>query len=269
VAFAAFAAAESVHGSGFLAAFAAGLTISALDVELCDCFLEYGETTAEMALMFAFVLFGHSLIWTGLAIIRPETLLFTLGVFCARPVAFIPALLPTNLRWKDRLLIAWFGPRALSSLLLVLLPVIAGVPGSESLVPICCLVVLFSVLLHGLSPNLLFRNAPGREIPTGPTPGPKLLVREEGTTSGALVPVDEDVPEGQPQTESEYISITEVTDLQSRSQPVLIIDARSERTYNDRTEEIPGAIRLHPDSAVQMARDRGIPKTAVLAVLCA
>ncbi|MGH9696155.1 MAG: cation:proton antiporter, partial [Bryobacteraceae bacterium] len=60
VAFAAFAAAESVHGSGFLAAFAAGLTISAVDVELCDCFLEYGETTAEMALMFTFVLFGMS-----------------------------------------------------------------------------------------------------------------------------------------------------------------------------------------------------------------
>jgi hypothetical protein len=30
------------------------------DVELCDCFLEYGETTAEMALLFTFVLFGTS-----------------------------------------------------------------------------------------------------------------------------------------------------------------------------------------------------------------
>ncbi|MCU1273851.1 MAG: hypothetical protein JWO48_1282 [Bryobacterales bacterium] len=269
VAFAAFAAAESVHGSGFLAAFAAGLTISELEVELCDCFLEYGETTAEMALMFAFVLFGTSLVWTGLSIIRPETLLFTIAVFCARPAAFIPALLPTDLRWKDRLLIAWFGPRALSSLLLVLLPVIAGVPGSESLVPVCCLVVLFSVLLHGLSPNLLFRNGRGREIPARPTPAPNLPVPEEGTTSDALVRVNEHVPDGQPQKDSEYISITEVTDLQSRSQPLLIIDARSERTYDDRTEDIPGAIRLHPDSAVQMARDRGIPKTAVLAVLCA
>ena len=45
---------------------AAGLTIAALDVELCDCFLEYGQTTAEMALLFAFVLFGSSLIWSGL-----------------------------------------------------------------------------------------------------------------------------------------------------------------------------------------------------------
>src|ERR1044072_6207349 len=42
VAFSAYAAAEAVHGSGFLAAFAAGLTIAALDVELCDCFIEYG-----------------------------------------------------------------------------------------------------------------------------------------------------------------------------------------------------------------------------------
>src|SRR5262247_1555348 len=69
VAFTAFAAAEAVHGSGFLAAFAAGLTITALDVDLCDCFLEYGETTAEMALLLTFVLLGGSLIWTGIEVI--------------------------------------------------------------------------------------------------------------------------------------------------------------------------------------------------------
>ena len=69
IAFAAYAAAEAVHGSGFLAAFAAGLTIAALDVELCDCFLEYGQTTAEMALLFTFVLFGTSLIWSGFTVL--------------------------------------------------------------------------------------------------------------------------------------------------------------------------------------------------------
>src|ERR1051325_3426226 len=54
VAFTAYAAAEAVHGSGFLAAFAAGITIAALDVELCDCFIEYGGVTAEMLLLFTF-----------------------------------------------------------------------------------------------------------------------------------------------------------------------------------------------------------------------
>ena len=114
VAFAAFAVAESVHGSGFLAAFAAGLTISALDVELCDCFLEYGETTAEMALLFTFVLFGASLIWEGLAILTPLTLLFALLVILARVAAFVPALAFTRLTRKEKLLISWFGPRGLA-----------------------------------------------------------------------------------------------------------------------------------------------------------
>ena len=65
VAFTAYAAAEAVGGSGFLAAFAAGLVIAALDVELCDCFLDYGEASAEMFLLLTFVAFGAGLIWTG------------------------------------------------------------------------------------------------------------------------------------------------------------------------------------------------------------
>ena len=155
VAFAAFAAAEAVHGSGFLAAFAAGLTISALDVELCDCFLEYGQTTAEMALLFTFVLFGTSVVWTAFSILTPVTLLFAALVFLARPAALIPALLPARTTWRSRALIAWFGPRGLSSLLLVLLAVFGGVDGALPLVAISSLVVLCSVVIHGFSPLLL------------------------------------------------------------------------------------------------------------------
>ncbi len=76
VAFTAYAAAEAVGGSGFLAAFAAGLTVAALDVELCDCFLDYGEASAEMFLLLTFVAFGASLIWTGLEVASLPTLLF-------------------------------------------------------------------------------------------------------------------------------------------------------------------------------------------------
>ena len=79
VAFTAFAAAEAVHGSGFLAAFAAGLTIAALDVELCDCFIEYGGVTAEMLLLFTFVIFGSSLIWSGFSGLDTRTLIFAAG----------------------------------------------------------------------------------------------------------------------------------------------------------------------------------------------
>lgn len=281
VAFAAFAAAESVHGSGFLAAFAAGLTISAIDVELCDCFLEYGETTAEMALMFTFVLFGMSVIWKGLGIIGIGTLLFVGGVFLARPVAFIPALLPARVSWKDRALISWFGPRGLSSLLLVLLPVFAGSPQSEFLVTACCLVVLFSVLLHGLSPGLLIKPPrdpkPPRKVES-PEAAPPIVALEreqmetipgDGGPHESCAHSCSIAPPIQELTNPEFISIPEVRALLARPDQVVIVDARTERTYNDSDESIPGSVRVSPEQSVRAATQLGIPKGAVLAVLCA
>jgi len=159
VAFTAFAAAEAVHGSGFLAAFAAGVTIAAFDVELCDCFIEYGGVTAEMLLLFTFVLLGSYVIWTGFTVINGATLLFTAIAVLIRTPVYLLSLIRSSVDMRGHLLIAWFGPRGLSSLLLVLLPVFAGLPGGERLFAICSLVVLVSVVLHGGAPMLLAQAA--------------------------------------------------------------------------------------------------------------
>ena len=70
-------------------------------------------------------------------------------------------------------------------------------------------------------------------------------------------------------SDPEYISIAEVKALQAHPGQVVIVDARSERTYNESDQAIPGAIRLPPDQSVRTAAQLGIPKKAVLAVLCA
>src|SRR5205814_5719940 len=119
VAFTAFAAAEAVGGSGFLAAFSAGVVIAALDVELCDCFLDYGEATAEMFLLLTFVAFGASLIWIGLTAIDGRTLLFALLALIMRTAVLLPGLQRAGISDASRRLIAWLGPRRLSTLLLV------------------------------------------------------------------------------------------------------------------------------------------------------
>lgn len=164
IGFTAYAAAEAVHGSGFLAAFAAGMTIAALDVELCDCFVEYGAVTAEMLLLFTFVLLGGSLIWSGVMVISGATLLFAAITVLSRTPIYLLSMLGSGVDTRGRLLIAWFGPRGLSSLLLILLPVFAGLPGSEQLFAVCSLVVLVSIVLHGGSPMLLARAARRRAI---------------------------------------------------------------------------------------------------------
>src|SRR5437763_7266109 len=147
VAFSAYAAAEGVGGSGFLAAFTAGLMIASLDVELCDCFLDYGEASAEMFLLLTFVAFGAGLIWTGFRVAGDwRVLLVAVIALGGRTVVLLPVLLRSGVEARDRRLIAMFGPRGLSSLLLVLLPVFAGIPGAERLFEITSLVVLLSVV---------------------------------------------------------------------------------------------------------------------------
>src|SRR5215217_86533 len=172
VAFTAFAAAEAVHGSGFLAAFAAGLTIAALDVELCDCFIEYGGVTAEMLLLFTFVIFGASLIWTGFTGLDSRTIIFAVFATFIRIPIYLLTLIGSHVDRRGRLLIAWFGPSGLSSLLLVLLPVFAGVPGSDRLFRVSALIVMISIVLHGASPMLLTRFGHKAEPKEPPLPPP-------------------------------------------------------------------------------------------------
>jgi NhaP-type Na+/H+ or K+/H+ antiporter len=279
VAFAAFAAAEAVHGSGFLAAFTAGLTIAALDVEMCDCFLEYGETTAEMALLFTFVLFGSSLIWSGFGLFSLPVLLFAVLALLIRPVAFLISLLPTRLALRDRLLISWFGPRGLSTLLLVLLPVFAGLPGSDRLFAICSLVVLFSVVLHGGSLMTLRRSGlrPAREqdverdarsgeedfLPLQPTQ--ELPATRRTASEGA----DGHLADNTIASSSERITLTEIEQLRGAGEQVIILDARTTRTFEESGLLASGAVRLHPDHAVQEATKLNLPRDAWLVAFCA
>ena len=162
VAFTAYAAAEAVGGSGFLAAFAAGLVVAALDVELCDCFLDYGEASAEMFLLLTFVAFGAGLIWTGFTVADWRALVFAAVALAGPDGGAAAGAGPARASSRaSRRLIAWFGPAGLSSLLLVLLPVFAGIPGTERLFAITCLVVLLSVVLHGGGIALFLRRDRG------------------------------------------------------------------------------------------------------------
>jgi NhaP-type Na+/H+ or K+/H+ antiporter len=269
IAFTAYAAAEAVHGSGFLAAFAAGLTIAAFDVELCDCFLEYGETTAEMALLFTFVLFGSSLIWSGFAMASGAAVLFTLLVLLVRPIAFLASLARTNLDRRSRALIAWFGPRGLSSLLLVLLPVFAGQPGSDRLFAICCLVVLVSVVLHGGTPMFLSRGA--RRAAPAPVPGRGLRPPGEDGQGDGLSPDGEmaGTAAREPGATSERITLEELRRLQQSGAPVIVLDARSDRTYDGSDLQARGAVRLPPEHVIEQAAALRLPHDAWLVAFCA
>ena len=263
VALTAYAAAEGVGGSGFLAAFTAGLVIASLDVELCDCFFDYGEATAEMFLLLTFVAFGASLLWVGLSVITVRTILFAAIALVMRTAVLLPGLRHAGVSDASRKLIAWFGPRGLSTLLLVLLAVFADVPGAEQLFAIASLVVLLSVVLHGGGIALLLR----RRTEQIPPPTGRVAPRH------LSLPVADPAPSGPPAMVSEEIperiTVQELRDLWARKDEVLVVDARTDRTYRDDGLRARGAMRVPPDDAVRSARGLRLSQHATLVVYCA
>jgi NhaP-type Na+/H+ or K+/H+ antiporter len=276
VAFTAYAAAEAVHGSGFLAAFAAGLTIASLDVELCDCFIEYGGVTAEMLLLFTFVIFGSSLIWTGFSVLNWPTVIFAAFAILIRIPVYLVSLLGSHVDRRGRLLIAWFGPSGLSSLLLVLIPVFMGLPGSDRLFAVCSLVVLLSVVIHGTSPMLLARfckdeakQTPLPETATSErqpfTPATSQPVAATGSVAPEVPPVSDVATEPGAQT----ITLEELERLQRLGERVILLDVRTERSLETSESMAQGAVRMPPEQVAAQARELRLPKDAWLIAYCA
>jgi sodium/hydrogen antiporter len=293
VAFTAFAAAEAAGGSGFLAAFAAGLTVAALDVELCDCFLDYGEATAEMFLLLTFVAFGASLIWQGLGIVSVRTVVFSVFALIVRTLVLFPVLKRAGLDRRSLRIVAWFGPRGLSTLLLVLLPVFDGIPGSEQLFTLCCLVVLLSVLTHGSAIGLLVRRPEASAAPIAPSvpsvAAPPVAAASVGVTAAPALDTTPALGATEPTASPpgsngaavaaaseepavslpEKITFEEMAALQRAGETPVVLDVRTQRTLDADPFIARGALRLPPLDAVRLAAAHRIPWKATLIAYCA
>ncbi len=235
--------------SGFLAVFAAGSAAVAFDYDLCDCFLDYGEVTSEMAMLLAFLLFGALL--SDVVITIP--ILSTIGLalfllFIARPVAINLALWRTDISRQARAFIGWFGPRGLSTLLFGLLLVIQRVPGAEQLLAIAGGVVIISVFLHGISTAPLIKRY-SNFIDRVVTPEER-----EGTAAGLFHENPSDVPRIPPAELAER--------LESENPPV-ILDVRTRSSYEDSPAKIPGSIRVLPDEVLDWTVNQSRDQTVV------
>jgi NhaP-type Na+/H+ or K+/H+ antiporter len=239
---AAYVAGEAVGGSGFLAVFAAGVVITTMDYDLCDCFLEYGEVTAEMAMLLAFILFGALLsAIAGTVPLVPELLFALVVLGIARPVAIGLVLHRTTTSKWARLFIGWFGPRGLSSLLFALVVVADGVPGAERLLAITGVVVIASVVLHGMTASPLIA-AYSRVMARHTLPEER-----EATVAGLF---------GAEHAEAPRISVDELVSRLQSDDPPVVLDVRSRAAMHRGVPGIPGSIRVPLDEIEAWAEDR-------------
>lgn len=238
---ASYAAGQAINGDGFLAAFFAGLSVTLFNMSLCDCFLEYGEVTAEMAMLLAFILFGVVLSTLLSTIPLATALLFALIVIAvARPVALGLVLQRATMSNLARAFIGWFGPRGLNSLLLALLAVQAGVPEAERLLAITGMVVVVSVLAHGASATPLSAWY-GRKVAQS---WETLAEEREGTATGLF----EQDASGTPR-----ISVADLATRLASHDPPIVLDVRTRGQYDADPDQIPGSVRVLPDRIEEWA----------------
>jgi sodium/hydrogen antiporter len=239
-----FVAGEAVGGDGFLAAFAAGLAVTVVNQTLCDCFLDFGQVIAEMTMLLAFVLFGALLsTMLGQVPLLATLALAGLAIFVIRPVAVQLVLWVgrAGLSAYARRFIAWFGPRGLNSLLFALLVVAQGVPGGEELFAVVGVVVLASVVAHGVTATP-FSSWYARKARQE-----TLIEERAGTAAELFTQSPDDVPRITPAGLAERLA---------GPHPPLILDVRSRSEYERDGVRIPGSIRVLPDQVAEWAADR-------------
>jgi NhaP-type Na+/H+ or K+/H+ antiporter len=139
----------------------------------------------------------------------------------------------------------------------VLLAVFAGVPGAERLFSITCLVVLGSVVIHGLGIAVFLRKNDRVVIEKAPVPATPVKAR-------ASLPVVDQSAEVET-----TITIDEVKRLQAAGEEVIILDARADRNRRNSDTQAAGSIRIHPHEPVRDATALRLSQRATLVVYCA
>ena len=234
-----YVAGVEAGGDGFLAAFAAGLAVTALDFELCDCFLDYGDVTAEMLMFLAFVLFGAVISSMSFPVAMWQMILFAVLVIAvARPFTMWLVLRRAKISQVARRTIGWFGPRGLSSLLFALLVIESGLGSGERILSVVGVVVMISVLVHGVSATPLAAWY-GRRLEE------QTLAEEREATAIGLFRADagsDEVPR---------ISVEQLRQLLDGPDPPIVLDVRTRSQYEAEDARIPDSIRVAPDHILE------------------
>jgi len=160
LAMAAYFGSVAIHGNGFIAAFVGGIVFGAITRNRLAEPTEFTENMATFMSMVVWTVFGAVLVTEALHHIsnwRPLVYaILSLTVVRMVPVAL--ALVGTGLRLDTVVLMGWFGPRGLASVVFSLLALVAFEEAGRSvatLVPVVVWTILLSVIAHGLSANPL------------------------------------------------------------------------------------------------------------------
>jgi sodium/hydrogen antiporter len=141
------------EGNGFIAVFVGAIALGLWRPDIRECFEARSEDIIEIVKLGVFLVFGSLFTldalfgegWAAVAIV-----LFTLLV--ARPAALFAALAGNDqVDLAQKGFMAWFGPKGVATMTFSLFVLGSAVPEAERIVNLAALVVIVSVVVHGIT----------------------------------------------------------------------------------------------------------------------
>jgi sodium/hydrogen antiporter len=163
-----YALTELAHGYGFLAVFLAGLMLrrAARDHDFNDRMHDFADEVERLLMMVLLVFFGGMLVSGGLLanVGWREAAFAAITIFLVRPAAGWISLMGTKRPKLERFVVAFFGIRGLGSVYYLAYGVNHGRFEYEvSIWSTLGLVILASILLHGISVTPIMRRLDDRQ----------------------------------------------------------------------------------------------------------
>ena len=146
----AYGAADTLHGSGFLAVYIAGLTLGSAPIPAKNTVTNFHQGLAWVAQLTMFMVLGLLVFPSQLGPVLLEgTALALVLVLVARPVAAMLATIGGGFNLRERSVLGWAGLRGAVPMVLATFPVIDHIPGSLEFFNIVFFAVIVSTLVQG------------------------------------------------------------------------------------------------------------------------
>ncbi|MGN7782351.1 potassium/proton antiporter [Mycolicibacterium sp. 22603] len=154
----AFAAAGSVHASGFLAAYLAAVVLANSGLPHRSTTRSFAEGLGWLAQIGLFVLLGLLVDPSELGRdLVPAIVTGLVLLLVARPVSVAASLVGFGIPLREQLFLSWAGLRGAVPIVLATFPIVAGVSGSSRLLNIVFVLVVIFTLIQAPSLHLVAR----------------------------------------------------------------------------------------------------------------
>jgi len=153
-----FAVAQTLHGSGYVAAFVGGLLFGSYPTSVKHGLLVGAEGTAETLALVTWVMFGSAVVGQSLGFFSWQVVVYAvLSLTIVRMLPMFVSLTGSGESTTSKLFLGWFGPRGLASIVFAIIVLNSGVEGGGVLAMTVVCTVTLSIFAHGLTANPLAR----------------------------------------------------------------------------------------------------------------